>query len=72
MSTNAEVAERLGVSHSTVSRMRTAKRIGSPEVLQRISIEFKIPLDDVMKAAVNARAGKPTLWTRMMKKVLGG
>jgi len=71
VATNAQVAEKLGVSHSTVSRMRTGKRIGSPEVLSRISSEFEIPLADVMNAAVKARNGKLTLWTRMMKKVLG-
>ena len=70
MATNAEVATKLGVSHSTVSRMRTGKRVGSPEVLQRIAREYSLPLDDVMSAAVDARAGKTKKWVKMMTGIL--
>lgn len=70
MATNAEIAERLGVSHATVSRMRTAKRLGSPRVLQQISEEFDIPLDDVMRAAVEARAGSSKRWIGMMNTIM--
>jgi transcriptional regulator with XRE-family HTH domain len=69
MATNAEVAERLGVSHSTVSRMRTGKRVGSPAVLVRIAEKYEIPLEEVMAAAVAARSGKPAKWTMLMKRV---
>ena len=70
MATNAEVADRLGVSHSTVSRMRTGKRVGSPEVLERIHKEYGVPLGEVMSAAVAARAGDTDDWVEMMKKVV--
>lgn len=71
MATNAEVAEKLGVSHSTVSRMRTGIRVGSPKVLQKISVEYDVPLDQVMTAAVAAREGKPEKWRTLMNQVLG-
>lgn len=70
MATNAEVAEKLGLSHSTVSRMRTGKRLGSTEVLQKISAEYDVPLDAVITAAVEARAGRPQKWTELMDNVL--
>lgn len=72
MATNAEIASRLGVSHSTVSRMRSGKRIGSPEVLVRISTEFDVPLERVMTAATAARRGKPKDWTKLMNEILTG
>lgn len=72
MATNAEVAERLGVSHSTVSRMRTGKRVGSPEVLMRIHQAYDIPLQDLMSAAVAARKGSAGDWQRLMRQVVGG
>lgn len=71
MATNAEVAAKLGVSHSTVSRMRTGKRVGSPQVLVRLSQEYNVPLDEVMTAAVSARDGKPAKWTMLMNRVMG-
>lgn len=71
MATNAEVAVKLGVSHSTVSRMRTGKRVGSPEILVRISSSYGIPLDEVMSAAVAARKGKPAQWQSIMRRVVG-
>lgn len=70
MATNAQVAEKLGVSHSTVSRMRTGIRVGSTETLNRIHREYGIPLDRVVDAAVRARAGKPTKWKALMKEIL--
>lgn len=69
MATNAEVAQKLGVSHSTVSRMRTGKRLGSPQVLVRLSEAYDIPLDEVMAAAVAARNGKTGKWEKMMGRV---
>lgn len=70
MATNADVAERLGVSHSAVSRMRTGKRVGSPEVLERISTEFHIPSAEILTAAVEARAGKLDKWVKIMERVV--
>ena len=72
MATNAEIARKLGVGHSTVSRMRTGQRIGSPEVLQRISVEYDIPLSDVVDRAVRARAGDVDPWVRMMGSLMDG
>ena len=70
MATNAEVASKLGVSHSTVSRMRSGKRVGSPELLMRIHKEYEIPLEQVMSAATDARRGKTGAWKKMMKGIL--
>lgn len=70
MATNAEVATKLGVSHSTVSRMRTGKRVGSPELLMRIHKEYDVPLETVMSAATDARGGKTKKWVKLMEGIL--
>lgn len=71
MVTNGEVAARLGLSMSTVSRMRTGKRTGSPSTLMRISSEYNIPLDDVMQAAAAVHKGDTEPWiNNIMAKIL--
>lgn len=57
MATNVEIAERLGLDHSMVSRLRIGDRVGSIDVLSKISTEFNTPLGPLVAAAVKARAG---------------
>lgn len=57
MATNVEIAERLGLEHSMVSRLRSGDRVGSVDVLQKISTEFDTDLSALVAAAVKARAG---------------
>lgn len=69
--TNGEVAARLGLSMSTVSRMRTGKRTGSPATLMKISSEYSIPLDEVMSAAAAVHDGNTEPWIEsIMSRIL--
>jgi transcriptional regulator with XRE-family HTH domain len=70
--TNQEVAERLGLSHSTVSRIRRADRLTSVDVLQRISVEFDVPAEELMSAAASAHRGDKYPWIRLMERTFGG
>jgi len=71
MATNGEVAAKLGLSMSTVSRMRTGKRTGSPATLMRIASVYGIPLDEVMGAAAKVHEGNTRPWVEdVMSKIL--
>lgn len=65
-STNTDIAARLGLAHSTVSRMRSGARVGSVRTLCRISSEFDIPLEKVMTAADKALAGDKDDWVKLI------
>lgn len=71
MTTNTEIAAKLGLAHSTVSRMRTGERVGSVRTLRRLSREFDIPLERVMSAAGQALEGDKRDWTRLMGEIVG-
>jgi len=66
MATNTEIGARLGLAHSTVSRMRTGERVGSIRTLQRISREYNLPLEEVVDAANKALEGNNADWVRLM------
>ena len=70
MATNTEIAGRLGLAHSTVSRMRTGERVGSVRTLRRISKEFEIPLERVMSSAGEALDGDPANWVKLMAELI--
>lgn len=70
MATNTEIAGRLGLAHSTVSRMRTGERVGSVRTLRRISKEFGIPLERVMSSAGEALDGDSTNWVKLMAELI--
>lgn len=46
MATNREVGDRIGLSHSSVSRIRAGERIPSIDVMQVIAREYGWSLDD--------------------------
>lgn len=71
MATNTEIAEKLGLAHSTVSRMRTGERVGSVRTLRRLSREFDLPLDRVMSSAGAALEGDKKEWVELMAEVAG-
>jgi ribosome-binding protein aMBF1 (putative translation factor) len=54
---NVEVGRRIGLHHTSVSRVRSADRVPSLEVMSKIAAEFGWSLDD--QAAAKA-AGRPT------------
>ena len=70
MATNTEIAEKLGLAHSTVSRMRTGERVGSVRTLRRLSREFDLDLDRVMAAAGQALDGDKGDWVKLMAEVV--
>lgn len=69
--TNQEVAERLDLAHSTVSRIRRGDRATSVEVIHRISQEFGVPTDELVAAASSAHRGDKYPWIRLMEKTFG-
>ncbi len=71
MTTNTDIAARIGLAHSTVSRMRTGERVGSVRTLRRISREFDVPLEEVMSAAGSALDGDKGDWVKLMSKIAG-
>lgn len=69
MATNTEIGARLGLAHSTVSRMRTGERVGSVRTLRRISREYGIELDRVMSAADKALDGDTADWVALFTEL---
>lgn len=69
--TNAQVAERLGLNHSTVSRIRKGERIGSLSTLRRIAEQFEIPIEKVLDAAQKAHAGDKRDWIKLVNDAFG-
>jgi transcriptional regulator with XRE-family HTH domain len=68
MATNVEIAERLGLNHSMVSRLRIGERVGSVDVLSRISSEYNVPLGPLVDAAVKARAGDSSEFVSILEE----
>lgn len=63
---NEAVSERLGLTHSAVSRMRRGERIASPRVMVQISSEFGVRLEDLVRAAATASEGDKDPWIALM------
>jgi transcriptional regulator with XRE-family HTH domain len=64
--TNDAVAERLGLSHSAVSRMRRGERIASPRTAVRIAEEFGVSLDELTRASALASSGEREPWVELL------
>ena len=71
LATNTDIAARIGLAHSTVSRMRTGELVGSVRTLRRIAREFDIPLERVMSAAGSALDGDKGDWVALMSEIAG-
>ena len=69
--TNAALGEALGLSHSTVSRMRTGKRTGSPRVQMALADLAHKPLEEVVRAAMAAQSGDLEAWTAILDAACG-
>lgn len=66
---NAEVGERLGMSHSSVSRMRAGERVASVEVLERIVSEYEADPAELLHAAAEASRGSKQGWIRLLDRL---
>lgn len=66
--TNTDLGAALDLSPSSVSRMRSGIRTGSPETLKKLSIASGVPVADVLDAAIEARAGNPGKWVEVVEK----
>ena len=69
--TNADLGRALGLSHSTVSRMRTGQRTGSLPTLRRLAALSGKSLEAVADAAIAARDGDTAEWTKILDSVCG-
>ena len=67
--TNAAIGDRLGLAHSTVSRMRRGERLGSVETLGKIAALAGVTLEHVVAAAELARDGDLRTWSGLLDKV---
>lgn len=72
--TNAQLGAALGLSHSTVSRMRSGTRIGSVRTLIRLAEVSGVTLDDVAWTAVHVSEGDDEAlekWHGILDKACG-
>lgn len=64
--TNAALGEALGLSHSTVSRMRSGARTGSPRVQMLLADLAGVQLEEVVRAAMAAQKGDTERWSEIL------
>ena len=67
--TNAELGATLRLSHSTVSRMRSGRRMGSIETIERIAAVSRTPIAEVIEARKQCLEGDLTNWNRILDLV---
>lgn len=60
MATNREVGDRIGLSHSSVSRIRAGERIPSVDVMVVIQTQYGWTLPDQVKARATQMADPST------------
>lgn len=66
---NAEVGLALGMSHSSVSRMRTGERIASIESLEKIAVAYDGDPSELLAAAAEAGRGDKQPWIRLLERL---
>lgn len=69
--TNEEIGRKLGLAHSTVSRMRRGQRVTSPSVMARMLEEFGVPPGKMLRAAASASQGDAGPWVDLMTETFG-
>lgn len=69
--TNAALGEALNLSHSTVSRMRSGARTGSQTTQLRLAELANVSLEEVVRAAMAAKAGNKARWNEILDKACG-
>lgn len=69
--TNTALGNALGLSHSTVSRMRAGTRTGSVKTLIRLAEVSGVPLDKVAAASEAVREGDTAEWNAILEKACG-
>jgi transcriptional regulator with XRE-family HTH domain len=69
--TNTALGNALGLSHSTVSRMRAGTRTGSVKTLIKLAEVSGVPLDQVAAASEAVREGKTDEWNAILEKACG-
>lgn len=66
---NAEVGLALGMSHSSISRMRTGERIASIEALEKIGTEYHADPAELLSAAAEAGRGNKRPWVDLLERL---
>lgn len=64
--TNQQFGERIGCHHSMASRIRAGKRMPGPNLIQRISEEYGIPLKQLMDAR---KRGEEAMGSLIRRKI---
>lgn len=68
---NSEIAAALGMSHSSVSRMRSGARVASIETLQALVEVYDADPRPLLSAAAKAVAGDGKDWRDMLRALFG-
>lgn len=68
---NSEVASALGLSHSSVSRMRAGSRVASVETLQKLVSTYDADPRALLDAAAKAAEGNTEPWRKMLVGLFG-
>lgn len=68
---NSEIAGALGMSHSSVSRMRSGRRIASIETLQALVEVYDADPRRLLAAAAKAQAGDAKDWLGILEGLFG-
>lgn len=67
--TNADIGIRLGLAHSTISRMRRGERLGSLATFTKIAQITGKPLEAVVAAAALTKTGDLDPWLALLDEV---
>ena len=61
--------QKLGVSAATASRLRSGSRVGSPELILRVSELSGVDPGLCLQSAVSARAGEKDAWLKIIRSL---
>lgn len=67
--TNIDIANRLNLSQSTVSRMRKGTRLASLETLYAIAQTYNVNSEVLLAAASKAQRGDKTDWVDLLEDI---
>lgn len=68
---NSEIASALGMSHSSVSRMRSGARVASVETLQKLVEVYDADPRAILASAAKAVDGDPGPWRETLRGLFG-
>lgn len=66
---NIQISQDLGLSQSTVSRMRSGHRIASPDTLYLIAQTYSVEPGILLEVASKASQGNRQAWINLLNKI---